>query len=203
MGHSWELLREYYKHGYEGKKIQEALKEYQSFEDWPWPLMWKNLVGDFPDAKFILTTRSSSQIWHDSHCRHIKRYPETKESNILVYGSSDPNNNKKSFVTKYEKHNEEVRRFCNKKPEQFIELTWGNGSGWQELCSFLNMQIPNIPFPHENSSKIPIEFKYFWMNKNQEALTLVLKKILRNPIRSKQYYMDLAYLINQAFFRNH
>ena len=44
------------------------------------------------------------------------------------------------------RHNEEVRR--NVPPERL--LVWKVTEGWQPLCEFLDLPVPDEPFPHLN-----------------------------------------------------
>ncbi len=41
----------------------EIIDKYDSFEDWPWPLIYKEIDEKFRDSKFILTTRKTPEIW--------------------------------------------------------------------------------------------------------------------------------------------
>jgi len=39
---------------------------------------------------------------------------------------------------------------------QTLIASWENGTGWEELCTFLEIKrIPRIPFPHDNPSWNP------------------------------------------------
>ena len=55
----------------------------------------------------------------------------------------DPEKAKAAF----EKHNEEVKRTVPKERLLVIEP----GSGWQPLCEFLGVPVPNEPYPSTNS----------------------------------------------------
>ena len=50
--------------------VAEAVGAYDLFEDWPWPLIYKQLDEMFPGSKFILTTRKSEEAWLNSLKKH-------------------------------------------------------------------------------------------------------------------------------------
>lgn len=50
---------------------------------------------------------------------------------------------------RYDEHFAEIRRLVPK--EQLLEFKLGDG--WGPLCEFLNCPIPDVPYPHMNSSK--------------------------------------------------
>lgn len=89
QGYSLEFSREYFQSGF-SPLIQEVINKNDAFQDFPWPLMWKEVVGLYPDAKFVLTTRLTPEIWYKSECKHVARTPHSREVNKLVYGSDTP-----------------------------------------------------------------------------------------------------------------
>ena len=66
----------------------------------------------------------------------------------------------KGIISKYKKHlpnlvnidGDLVREFFEDKPNNFLEVCWEHGHGWNELCEFLNLNVPKyVDFPHSNS----------------------------------------------------
>jgi hypothetical protein len=55
----------------------------------------------------------------------------------------------KTDAEKYWKHNQQPPEFFKNDP-RFLEMRIcdGNNDGWEKLCNFLEMDIPNIDFPH-------------------------------------------------------
>src|SRR5665213_1532883 len=85
---------------------------YDSFEDWPWPLIWKALYRKYGDAaKYILTTRSSSDVWVDSLKKHSLNTHPTKAMRPLIYGYYYPHGYELQHKAFYEHHNRAVRAF--------------------------------------------------------------------------------------------
>lgn len=137
----------------------KVAEKYESFEDWPWFLIFKELDRKFPNSKFVLTVRKDTQAYISSLEKHHQREgrftPHYKKpawyDDIWPDEGDGPNYNE--FMEKYEKHNQEVINYFKDRPEDLKVLCWETGDGWEELCSFLNMEAPNIKFPHKNAAK--------------------------------------------------
>ncbi len=141
------LLRLWYNG--EKERIIQASLNYDSFEDWPWPLLYKEFDRYYPDAKFILTTRNDTETWFDSLCRHAVRTGPT-EARKMVYGYFNPQENPEIHKSFYERHNMMVREYFSKQPTKLLEICWGKTDSWDTLCTFLNMPIPQVPIPYLN-----------------------------------------------------
>ena len=46
--------------------LLKLMEFYDSFEDWPWPYLYKEAYEKFPESKFILTTRKNEEVWFKS-----------------------------------------------------------------------------------------------------------------------------------------
>jgi type II secretion system protein G len=133
--------------------IFKVIDEYDSFEDWPFPLMYRELFSRYGDrARYILTTRSSPQRWLESLKSHALRTPTDQQCRTLVYGFDYPHGHESDHLAFYDRHNANVRAFFRDQDAQhlFLDLCWERGDGWQQLCPFLSLPIPAIPFPHSN-----------------------------------------------------
>lgn len=130
--------------------ILEEAEKYNNFEDWPWPLLYKELYEAFEDAKFILTTRSSADEWYTSLCNHALRTGPT-EYRKKIFGHYMPYDYKDHHINFYNKHNEDVINFFNKHaPEKLLVINFKDGHNWEKLCDFLNVEIPETAFPFLN-----------------------------------------------------
>ena len=130
-------------------EVSDAL---ESFEDWPWPLMYRELFERYGDsARFVLTTRKTPEIWVESLKKHAR---VTRSSGIIrknVYGYRYPHGVEAAHMAFYEKHNAEVRAFfAEHAPHLLLEVCWENGDGWAELCKFLDEPLRKTRFPHAN-----------------------------------------------------
>ena len=126
--------------------------EYNSFEDWPWPKLYKTLDRTYPDAKFILTTRKNPNAWYHSLLRHAEKTGPT-EARKIFYGYTMPHNFEKQHIQCYISHNNSVRTYFANRNNKLLEVCWEMGSGWVDICNFLELKIPDTPFPHLNPSK--------------------------------------------------
>lgn len=133
------------------KKLRERIEAYDSFEDWPWGLLYEKIDEWFPDSKFILTKRSSPEVWFESSVefRKVKGPSPLRKS---IFGFSQPlPKNKGPHIMFYKSHLNEVRKYFHDKPNKLLEVCWEEGDGWKELCDFLEVKtIPNKLFPHKN-----------------------------------------------------
>jgi type II secretion system protein G len=133
--------------------IFKVIDEYDCFEDWPFPLMYRELFERYGDkACYILTTRSSPQRWVESLKSHALRSPSDQQCRSLVYGFEYPHGHEDEHLAFYERHNADVRAFFREREAEtlFLELCWERGDGWEALCTFLGHAVPSVPFPHSN-----------------------------------------------------
>jgi len=133
---------------------------YDSFEDWPYPLLYRELDQWFPESRFILTSRESAAIWLTSLEQHSLRVDPDRgcETREIVYGTPYPQLERMSLLSMYRDHLERVRDYFKDRPEKLLEVCWEKGSGWQQLCSFLECDVPrHIDFPHANRASKPEE----------------------------------------------
>ncbi len=129
------------------EKIFTAIDGHDSFEDWPYPLIYRELAGRYPDAKFILTVRSSPEIWLESITSHAMRIKANGEVRKLIYGAAYPQNAPERYLAFYKRHNSDVPAFLGDRVRQ---LCWETGDGWSELCSFIGVPQPDAPLAWEN-----------------------------------------------------
>jgi hypothetical protein len=84
--------------------IFSEIDKYQSFEDWPYPLMYRELAEHYPDAKFVLTLRKNEDVWLESFNRHSLRRSPTQNAQKLAYGVSYTFGNEDYLKTLYSNH---------------------------------------------------------------------------------------------------
>jgi hypothetical protein len=143
---------------YAVQKLKKFIKRNSIFQDLPFPQLALALPLEYPDARYILTTRKDEATWFQSLYKNA--YEKEHQLYILylrkhIYGHHMPTaDNMESFVKKYMDHNHRIREYFKAHPElKFIELCWENGECWEKLCHFLGKQVPDTPFPHKNKSK--------------------------------------------------
>lgn len=125
---------------------------HDSFEDWPWPLLYRELDQRFPGSRFILTRRRSAQVWFDSICGHAERTGPTRFRE-RVYGHAMPQGHAERYIAVYDAHLQAVRRHFADRPGDLLEVCWEEGDGWERLGAFLGRTPPpGMPFPHKNKA---------------------------------------------------
>jgi hypothetical protein len=125
-------------------------QKFEAFEDFPWPLVYRELDARFYASKFVLTVRKDEQTWLRSFRSHF--YGKPWVGHYLLYGSYDPVKDADQHVRRYREHNEAVRAYFSGR-DNFLEMCFENGDGWPQLCGFLGEPEPvDIPFPHANKS---------------------------------------------------
>lgn len=131
------------------KEIFKVSDQYDGFEDWPWPLLYRECSQRYPDAKFILTLRKDPETWFDSLCRHSLR-TEHGIVRKMVYNHTMPQKFKAEHIQIYNNHLKNVSDFFCGCRNNLLTVCWENGDGWKQIAPFLGFPIPIMPFPHLN-----------------------------------------------------
>ena len=151
-----------------GKPVNwDALFEgYQSTLDWPGCTYYQELMQRYPDAKVLLTVRDPEK-WFESASKTIFSAPEGVGAllrflrrprqlrsafvvrRILFKGTFGGRTNDKAHAVRvFEDHIEEVKRAV---PAERL-LVYSVKEGWEPLCAFLGVPVPDEPFPHLNDA---------------------------------------------------
>ncbi len=156
---------------YEGRADwQEIFADFESTVDWPGSYYYKELIEAFPDAKVLLSVRDGEawersmrttiwdSLWGDSLMNDMsdarKRIDPSWQAymdlmarmwnSIGIAADSAPG----SLAAAIERHNAEVIATV---PSDRL-LVWSVGEGWEPLCEFLEIPVPDAPFPRMNES---------------------------------------------------
>ena len=65
--------------------IFQVSDAFDSFDDWPWPLLYKDFDKRYQDARFVLTVRKDPHTWFESLCRHADRTGPTQAREIVYH----------------------------------------------------------------------------------------------------------------------
>jgi hypothetical protein len=140
----------------EVQAVLEMMEHADSFEDWPWPFLYREASERFPDARFVLTTRCDEATWLESLALHVERHGRTSFNyRKHIYGVEDPRAEPERFLEVYRAHNVAVRAFFAERPGRLLEIRWEDGLGWEPLCRFLGRPVPDVPLPHLNRRRPP------------------------------------------------
>jgi hypothetical protein len=136
---------------------------YRSTVDWPGAQFWRELAAAYPEAKVIHSTRSA-ESWWASFSKTIAVVLATARRNgvdssyellpemgyrIVAQMAFDGNfEDKDAAVAAFEARQKEVIESIA--PERL--LVYELGSGWDPLCEFLELPVPDEPFPRSNDA---------------------------------------------------
>jgi len=126
----------------------ELARRYSAFQDNPWPLLFRELDARFPGSRFVLTVRDP-QRWIESVVGHFGDL-STPMREWIYDGHGAPRGNEDAYLERFERHNREVREYFSARPGDLLEMNVEEGDGWESLCRFLGLPVPDEPFPHQN-----------------------------------------------------
>lgn len=122
--------------------LLNTVETFESFEDWPWPLVYREIDQRFPDARFILTTRKNPEKWYQSLCALAVRYGPLDAFEEHIYGYKMPHGHKTEHLRFYAEHNQAVRKYFKDRPEKLLEICWEEGDNWSTVAQFLGRDSP-------------------------------------------------------------
>ncbi|MBL4623099.1 MAG: hypothetical protein JKY89_11955 [Immundisolibacteraceae bacterium] len=146
---------------------------YQSSTDWPSAYFWRQLIEFYPEAKVILTVRDSESWWNSIAntifvaCNQAFPPGATEPQipnmdslqfdqlmsgkRIILDGTFNGRfrntpEHKDHCITAFEVHNEEVQNTVSAERLLIYQVK----DGWAPLCDFLEVPMPDTPFPQTN-----------------------------------------------------
>jgi hypothetical protein len=139
----------------------DALFEgYSAAVDFPASSFYAELAERYPSAKVVHTARDPER-WYRSFCDTI-RHPLTESApeHLAAWGTMVRKaivdrvfhgdiNSKADVLDSYARHNEAVQRTI---PAERL-LVYDVSQGWEPLCAFLEVGVPDEPFPRTNSTE--------------------------------------------------
>lgn len=165
--------------------------------DWPVCNYWKEILKANPEAKVVLSIHpKGAEGWYNSCMSTIFNFqPEFKGRSWIhtgvavslmcglpalgfgdmvnknVGGALNHDYSKENCMRLYDEHIATVIRECPKDKLLVFKAT----DGWEPLCKFLNMPVPNGAYPHVNDSK---EFQWAIKLMNRVGWTILLTPII-------------------------
>ena len=137
-----------------GNVVELALaraRDYDAFEDNPWPILYRELDRHFPGSKFILTRRPAD-AWIRSQVRDFGRTETPMRRWIYGADAGCPEGNEATYIARYERHNREVLEYFRERPQDLLVFDLPAGDDWEQLCAFLGHPVPAEAFPHANKA---------------------------------------------------
>ena len=147
----------------------EVFAGYASQVDWPGAHVWRETFAAFPEARVLHTVRPDEAWWSSfsrtigkllrvyrtldipPHIRAMLEIGEDFVSDKTFHGKAD---DKEAALAAYHQRLADVRAAI---PADRL-LVYDVAEGWEPLCAFLNVPVPDVPFPRRNNKED------FWAN---------------------------------------
>lgn len=135
---------------------------YRAMVDWPGCQFWKELADFYPEAKVLLSIRDPEK-WYTSISNTIlpsltapppegqleKEHRAMAEEIVLNQAFGGKTDDKAHVIDCFHRHIEEVKAGID--PDRL--LVYDVVEGWDPLCKFLNVPVPDQSFPHTNTTE--------------------------------------------------
>jgi hypothetical protein len=159
-GYNEGHLDAWYDYYVDGKQIDWhwLLKGYRASVDMPTCVHYRELMQAYPEALVVLTTRDP-EAWFDSWQALWSAFAEARDPGKVVrYHKFIPlmdallnryfggKIERDSSIAFFNAHLDAVRRNVPANKLLEFEVT----DGWEPLCRFLGVDVPDAPFPHLN-----------------------------------------------------
>ncbi len=139
----------------------KVFEGYQATVDWPAATYWRELADHFPDAKVLLSVREPrgwyksvrNTIFGDDNQARFAKLPADHPQRLMVDRIFETTFDGKLTDEDYaigvfNRHTEEVKATIA--PERL--LVYETGTGWEPICDFMGLPVPDTPYPHSNST---------------------------------------------------
>lgn len=157
--------------------IIKYCKSAEAFQDVPfsYPNTFKHIDKAYPNSKFILTIRDSSEQWYHSltsfHSKlfnhgQLPTWEVLKNTNYVykgwaynnfkkLYGftENDDPYDKKTLINSYENHNLEVVNYFKDRPKDLLIINLSEKDAYLKFCNFIGVETKENSFPWENKTE--------------------------------------------------
>jgi len=143
----------------------KVLESYEGMTDTPAAAFYPQFDSLYPDSKFILTSRdvnswlrSCRKHWARSRPRPVTPFsPRWRKFatyiDCAIYGCTSFVESR--FAYTFDNHEQNVKRYFSQRSDDLLIVNLERGDGWEKLCPFLGVDIPDTPFPHVNQFNAP------------------------------------------------
>jgi hypothetical protein len=138
-------------------------RDFKATVDWPSTRWWREIAAHFPKAKVLLSLRDP-EAWYksmydtiyqpmtwpmrDDMPEQMRLQGEMVRKAILAETFDNRFEDKAYAIEVFNRHNEEVKRTVD--PSRL--LVFEARMGWEPLCRFLGVPIPDEPYPRLNDT---------------------------------------------------
>jgi hypothetical protein len=153
---------DFWRRAAEGEPVdwEEIYSAYLATVDWPGCHFWRQLADRYPDAKVLLTLRDPERWWESMNetilqaMKNLPAVPGNGQRAAMRFAELIINEqtfagdfSRENVIAAFERHNAAVRAAFS--PERL--LVYEVSQGWAPLCDFLDVPVPDAPFPRTNS----------------------------------------------------
>ncbi|EDO38865.1 predicted protein [Nematostella vectensis] len=156
----WRFYCDEYNAAFEGNipDFKKMYKDVDATTDSPACYFYKEIFNAFPDSKVILSVRENEETWKKSLIKTDEIMWSVLESPVVKLGQHVTPTGRKCIrlvqrvgihlqnEVDYRKHNDDVIASI---PANQL-LVFNPREGWGPLCAFLEVKVPDIPFPQIN-----------------------------------------------------
>ena len=135
---------------------EKVFEGFNSTVDWPSATFYKELADAYPAAKVILSLRDPEAWFASTQATIFRRAfddmsdPFQRMAHKVIGRLFDQRlTDKAKVVEVYNRHNEAVRRTI---PAERL-LVYDIAEGWEPLCDFLGVEVPDGPIPKVNTTE--------------------------------------------------
>ncbi len=146
----------------------EVFQRYRATIDWPSTNYWRELAAHYPNARVLVTTRPVEDWIRSMQATICRLIPNRHRlDNIALRDALDTADrliaeqtfngrldDPATLRSVYEQRLRDVREHLPEERVLFYSVT----DGWEPLCAFLGVSVPDEPFPSSNQQD------EFWQN---------------------------------------
>lgn len=146
---------------YEGRQPawHELFDPFTATVDWPSSPFWREQSDAYPEAIILLSVRHEDAWWKSASETILPGIAQCFEpdaeidSRVRMFramiGAFTPDFlDERAAKDAYLRHNDSVR---NQAPADRL-VEWSPGDGWEPICRALGLAVPDVAFPHVNST---------------------------------------------------
>jgi len=132
------------------------LGDYRATMDYPACTFWRDLAALYPEAKVVLSVRDANSWFESTNAtimaprfnEYIAPSPFGELVRRTIWDTLDGRMGDRDFMVSYfERRNEEIKTAI---PSERL-LVYEVAQGWGPLCEFLDVPVPDGPFPRINT----------------------------------------------------
>jgi hypothetical protein len=141
----------------------EIFRGFYATVDWPAARWWREIAAQYPEAKVLLSVRDP-EAWYksmsdtiyqpmklpapDGTPELVRLQSEMIRKSVLAETFDNRFEDKGHAIEVFKRHNQDVRDSVD--PARLLEFDVREG--WVPLCRFLDVPIPDEPFPRLNDT---------------------------------------------------